>query len=136
MLAPLVMNRKGFYTDLAKWALGKGVSHLRVDGEYLPTNGWPRLDRFREHTIELPVAQVVVTPDNEKALRAALAAAIEVGKGVRARVLRRLGRCATCRSIRPSAPAARAAAASPSSTRGSSRTTPSTAGARLATARA
>jgi excinuclease ABC subunit A len=82
LLAPLVTNRKGFYTDLAKWALAKAVSHLRVDGEYLPTKGWPRLDRFREHTIELPVAQVEVKPENEKALRAAVESALEMGKGV------------------------------------------------------
>jgi excinuclease ABC subunit A len=82
LLAPLVINRKGFYTDLAKWALGKAVSHLRVDGEYLPTKGWPRLDRFREHTIELPVAEVLVTPENERQLRAGVEAAIELGKGV------------------------------------------------------
>ncbi|APV52258.1 excinuclease ABC subunit A [Betaproteobacteria bacterium GR16-43] len=82
VLAPLIVNRKGVYTDLAKWALAKGVSHLRVDGDYLPTNRWPRLDRFKEHTLELPIAQVVVTPANEKELRAALAAAIEAGKGV------------------------------------------------------
>ncbi len=82
LLAPLVTNRKGFYTDLAKWALAKAVSHLRVDGEYLPTRGWPRLDRFREHTIELPVAEVEVRPDNEKQLRAAVEAALEMGKGV------------------------------------------------------
>ncbi|MBK7661749.1 MAG: excinuclease ABC subunit UvrA [Betaproteobacteria bacterium] len=81
-LAPLVLNRKGFYTDLAKWALGKGVSHLRVDGEWLPTDRWPRLDRFREHTLELPVAEVEIVPANEKAIRAALAAAVEQGKGV------------------------------------------------------
>ena len=82
LLAPLVTNRKGFYTDLAKWALAKAVSHLRVDGEYLPTKGWPRLDRFREHTIELPVAEVMVQPENEKRLRAAVESALEVGKGV------------------------------------------------------
>jgi excinuclease ABC subunit A len=82
LLAPLVTNRKGFYTDLAKWALGKAVSHLRVDGEYLPTKGWPRLDRFREHTIELPVAEVDVKPENERQLRAAVEAAVELGKGV------------------------------------------------------
>jgi excinuclease ABC subunit A len=34
----------------------KGYTHLRVDGEFLPTKGWPRLDRFKEHSIELPVA--------------------------------------------------------------------------------
>ncbi|HEX3098455.1 MAG TPA: excinuclease ABC subunit A, partial [Usitatibacter sp.] len=82
VLAPLVTNRKGFYTDLAKWALAKAVSHLRVDGEYMPTKGWPRLDRFREHTIELPVAEVAVAPENEKRLRAAVEAALEMGKGV------------------------------------------------------
>jgi excinuclease ABC subunit A len=82
VLAPLVTNRKGFYTDLAKWALAKAVSHLRVDGEYLPTRGWPRLDRFREHTIELPIAEVAVKPENERQLRAAVEAAIEAGKGV------------------------------------------------------
>jgi excinuclease ABC subunit A len=37
VLAPLVTARKGLYTDLAKWAAGKGFVHLRVDGQWLPT---------------------------------------------------------------------------------------------------
>jgi excinuclease ABC subunit A len=82
LFSPLVVNRKGFYTDLAKWALAKGVSHLRVDGEWMPTRQWPRLDRFREHTLELPVAEVELVPGNETALRTALATALEHGKGV------------------------------------------------------
>ena len=41
LLAPLVVNRKGYYTDLAKWARGKGYGALRVDGEFLPTAKWP-----------------------------------------------------------------------------------------------
>ncbi len=81
LMAPLVVARKGVYTDLAKWALGKGFTHLRVDGAFLPTAKWPRLDRFREHTIELPVADLVVSPENEAQLRAALARALEFGKG-------------------------------------------------------
>src|SRR5882672_6095859 len=81
-LAPLVIARKGYYTDLAKWAAGKGASHLRVDGKFLPTNAWPRLDRFKEHTIEMPTGDVQVTARNEKELRAALAKALEFGKGV------------------------------------------------------
>jgi len=81
LLAPLVVARKGVYTDLAKWALGKGFTHLRVDGAFLPTAKWPRLDRFREHHIELPVADLVVSADNEAALREALARALEFGKG-------------------------------------------------------
>jgi len=45
LLAPLVVGRKGYYTDLAKWAAKKGYDNLRVDGDYLPTRQWPRLDR-------------------------------------------------------------------------------------------
>ncbi|MBI1966183.1 MAG: excinuclease ABC subunit UvrA, partial [Betaproteobacteria bacterium] len=82
LLAPLVTHRKGYYTDLAKWARGKGHTHLRVDGDFIATTPWPRLDRFREHTIELPVADVRAAPDNERELRAALARALDHGKGV------------------------------------------------------
>ncbi|HEY5638027.1 MAG TPA: excinuclease ABC subunit UvrA, partial [Burkholderiales bacterium] len=82
LLAPLVVNRKGIYTDLAKWAAGKGHTHLRVDGAFLPVAPFPKLDRFREHTIELPVADLKVTPANEDALRAALSRALELGKGM------------------------------------------------------
>jgi excinuclease ABC subunit A len=82
LLAPLVMNRKGVYTELAEWARPRGYTHLRVDGNFLPTQGFPRIDRFKEHTIELPVASLVVDPANEAALRLALTTALEHGKGV------------------------------------------------------
>ncbi|MCZ8385433.1 excinuclease ABC subunit UvrA [Achromobacter xylosoxidans] len=82
LLAPLVTARKGYYTDLAKWAGSKGHTHLRVDGEFIPVAPWPRLDRYKEHTIELPVADVVVDPANEADLRAAVKSALENGQGV------------------------------------------------------
>ena len=80
LLAPVVVARKGYYTDLARWAARKGYSHLRVDGEHLPTGDWPRLDRYREHDIELPVAALVVDPARETALRTALDTAFELGR--------------------------------------------------------
>ncbi|MGD8843504.1 MAG: ATP-binding cassette domain-containing protein, partial [Gammaproteobacteria bacterium] len=82
LLAPLVSGRKGYYTDLAKWAANKGYGQLRVDGELLSTADWPRLDRYREHDIELPVGTIKVTPRNEAALRELLQRALEFGKGV------------------------------------------------------
>jgi excinuclease ABC subunit A len=82
LLAPLVVNRKGYYTDLAKWARGKGYAFLRVDGEFLPTDKWPRLSRFQEHTLELPVADLRIAADNEAEIRQALARALEFGKGI------------------------------------------------------
>ncbi len=82
LLAPLVVNRKGVYTELADWARPRGYTHLRVDGEFLPTQGFPRIDRFKEHTIELPVMSLDVLPAQETALRKALNTALEHGKGV------------------------------------------------------
>ncbi|PWG63866.1 excinuclease ABC subunit UvrA [Sediminicurvatus halobius] len=81
LLAPLVVARKGYYTDLAKWAAGKGFTHLRVDGEDRPTDHWPRLDRYQEHDIDLPVATVTVDPAREGELRDALERALAYGKG-------------------------------------------------------
>ncbi|WP_431276762.1 excinuclease ABC subunit UvrA [Variovorax ureilyticus] len=82
LLSPLVSNRKGVYTELADWARPRGYTHLRVDGEFLPTTNFPRIDRFKEHTIELPVASLDVLPSQETELRQALARALEHGKGV------------------------------------------------------
>jgi excinuclease ABC subunit A len=82
LLAPLIVARKGLYTALAKWARTKGYSHLRVDGAPLPTAKWPRLDRFIEHNIELPVATLTVSAARESELRQALDTALEHGRGV------------------------------------------------------
>ncbi|MFM8919026.1 MAG: excinuclease ABC subunit A, partial [Limnohabitans sp.] len=82
LLAPLVMNRKGVYTELAEWARPRGYTHLRVDGNFLPTQNFPRIDRFKEHTIELPVVSLKVSADQEKALREGLTKTLELGKGV------------------------------------------------------
>ena len=82
LLAPLVVGRKGVYTELADWARPRGFTHLRVDGEFLPTSGFPRIDRFKEHHIELPVLSLDVKPSQEAALRAGLAQALTHGKGV------------------------------------------------------
>jgi excinuclease ABC subunit A len=51
-------------------------------GNFLPTTGFPRLDRFKEHTIELPVASLTIDPAQEDVLRQALLTALEHGKGV------------------------------------------------------
>ena len=80
--APLIVDRKGYYTDLAKWASNKGFATLRVDGEALPTDDWPRLDRFQEHTIDLPLGEVAVDVAEESALVAELRRAVDFGSGV------------------------------------------------------
>ena len=81
VFAPLVIARKGYYTELAAWAAGKGLAELRVDGKNLPTAAWPRLDRFREHDIDAPMGRLAPHARNEAELRELLARALALGKG-------------------------------------------------------
>jgi excinuclease ABC subunit A len=82
LFAPLVSARKGVYTDLAKWAAKKGFERLRVDGELLPTVPWPRLDRYREHDIALPVASLDLGASSRPAVLAAVEATLAYGEGL------------------------------------------------------
>ncbi len=82
VFAPLIIDRKGYYTDLAKWALKKGFTQLRVDGTLCPTDDWPRLDRFKEHTIDLPVGTVKVSAKTEKEVQQLIQLGLDYGSGV------------------------------------------------------
>ena len=82
VMAPMVIARKGLYNELAAWAARKGWFVLRVDGEPVETNAWPRLDRFREHSIDLPLGEVRVAPESESELRALLHQGLDLGKGL------------------------------------------------------
>ncbi len=99
----------------------------------LPTAPWPRLSRFREHTIELPVAEVDVGVKTEDALRAGARARARLRQGAGARAAGAGAARVTVFSTRARLPLLRHGA-SPSSIRGCSRSTPGTAGARAATA--
>ncbi len=71
VLAPLVKARKGFHTDVAKWALRQGFEMLLVDGKFERADAFPKLERFREHTIDVLVGGEA----------ASVKRAIEIGKG-------------------------------------------------------
>ncbi|WP_028884000.1 excinuclease ABC subunit UvrA [Taylorella asinigenitalis] len=78
-LATLVSKRKGYYTDLAKWAKKAGFETLRVDGVVTPVSPWPRLDRYIDHRIELPVFSGKLS--SKSVMNDALELAYEHGKG-------------------------------------------------------
>ncbi len=82
LLAPMVVARKGIYKELASWSAGKGFEQLRVDGDYLPTDPWPTIDRYKEHNIELPVGRLNVAASKERELNQLLLQALELGNGV------------------------------------------------------
>ena len=55
LLAPVVRNRKGFHSDVALWAAKHGYAEIRADGKIYSTTAPFRLDRFREHDVEIVV---------------------------------------------------------------------------------
>lgn len=55
LLAPIVKNRKGFHTDVAEWAAKHGYAEIRADGKMFNSSKPFRLDRFREHDVEIVV---------------------------------------------------------------------------------
>ena len=53
VLAPLVKARKGFHTDVARWAERQGFDTLYVDGKLVPVAQFRKLERFKEHSIDV-----------------------------------------------------------------------------------
>jgi len=56
IFAPLIRARKGFHTEVAEWASKHGFARLLVDGKLVHSENFKRLERFKEHTIDVEVA--------------------------------------------------------------------------------
>jgi excinuclease ABC subunit A len=85
ILAPVVRSRKGFHTEIAEWANRHGYPKIRADGQIRSSQDRLRLDRFREHTIEIIVGSLTRRMANaqpDDAVRDCLEQALEIGKGV------------------------------------------------------
>jgi len=80
LLAPLIKGRKGYHTDVAKWAAKKGFPELRVDGKHIDPAKFQRLERFVEHDIDLVLGNLgpKQSPDERRRL---VEAALTYGKG-------------------------------------------------------
>ncbi len=81
IFAPLIVARKGYYTDIAKSANKRGVEFLLVDGELQSTAKWPRLERHREHDIDMPIRTLDLTQSNLQEIRSVVEDSLHVGRG-------------------------------------------------------
>jgi len=87
LLAPVVKNRKGFHTEVARWAAQHGYAEVRADGKIFSTTAGPfRLERFREHDVEI-VAGVLDknwrrTANGREAARRLIEQTLDLGHGV------------------------------------------------------
>jgi len=80
VFAPLVKAKKGFHTEVARWAERRGFETLLVDGKLVPTADFQKLERFKEHSIDVLIGEVTAA-EAEKTALATVRRAIEVGKG-------------------------------------------------------
>ena len=81
LLAPLVKNRKGHYKDLFEQLRKKGYLHVRVDGEMREITFGMKLDRYRNHDVELVVDRLKVARKDEARLRETINNCFKQGDG-------------------------------------------------------
>ena len=79
VFANLVKGRKGFHTDIARAAARQGITTLIVDGSATPVEGFQKLERFKEHTIDALVGELS-GPDAKKSDEL-VRKALRMGKG-------------------------------------------------------
>ena len=79
VLAPLVKNRKGHYKELFETLVKKGFLRVRVDGELTELSTGMKLDRYRNHSIELVVDRLAASEKDRERLRDTVAAALAQG---------------------------------------------------------
>ena len=84
LLAPLVRNRKGHYRELLDLTRRRGFMWVRVDGEMLELQSGMKLDRYRNHTIEVVVDRLKVDPSasNSSRLQQSVAQCMKLGEGL------------------------------------------------------
>ena len=79
IFAPMVRGRKGFHTEIARWAEEHGFSALLVDGELIQVSEFKPLERFKEHTIDVLVG--TIEKGESKGVLELAKRALEIGKG-------------------------------------------------------
>ena len=82
ILAPLVRNRKGHYKEVFENMRKKGYLYVRVDGEMREILPGMKLDRYKNHSIELVVDKLRVSAGDERRLKESLRTAMQRGEGL------------------------------------------------------
>lgn len=82
VLSPLVNNRKGHYKDLFEQYRRKGYLNIRVDGEIREIVAGMKLDRYKNHSIELVIDKLKVSDSDRKRLSDTVSLAMKQGKGL------------------------------------------------------
>ena len=82
ILSPLVNNRKGHYKELFEQLRKKGYLNVRIDGEIKEITPGMRLDRYKNHSVELVVDKLKVDAKDRQRLKDTISVAMKQGKGL------------------------------------------------------
>lgn len=82
LLAPLVRTRKGHYKELFEQVRKKGYLSVRVDGEIREIVHGMKLDRYKNHDIEVVIDKMVISEKDEKRVKQSLATGMIQGDGL------------------------------------------------------
>lgn len=82
ILAPLVRTRKGHYKELFEQVRKKGYLYVRVDGEVREALPGMKLDRYKNHDIEVVIDKLIVTDKDDVRLKNSVATAMQQGDGL------------------------------------------------------
>ncbi|RXK55957.1 excinuclease ABC subunit A [Oleiharenicola lentus] len=87
LCAPLIRGRKGHHEPIANWIRKQGYELMRADGRLLRVDTFTKLDRYKEHDIEVVVADLKhragqkSESQNQKLIHDRLTTALRLGKG-------------------------------------------------------
>ena len=81
ILAPLVRQRKGHYRELFDSMRRKGYLNIRVDGEVKEITRGMKVDRYKNHNIEVVIDKLKVEAKDDERLRRTIATAMRQGDG-------------------------------------------------------
>ena len=82
LLAPLVRSRKGHYKELFEQVRKKGYLYVRIDGELREVTHGMKLDRYKNHDIEVVIDKLIVAEKDDKRLKQSVATAMRQGDGL------------------------------------------------------
>ncbi len=82
ILAPLVRNRKGHYKELFEQMRRKGFLTVRIDGELHEILQGMKLDRYKNHSIELVVDKLIVSNKDRERVKNSVRTAMKQGDGL------------------------------------------------------
>ena len=81
LLAPVITARKGHYKELFEQIRKRGYLTVRVDGELRQIVHGMKLDRYKNHTIEILIDKFTVSENNEQRVKESIRTALKQGKG-------------------------------------------------------